>query len=38
MNLSEAMAELEARGTEQNRRINRRHGAGESQFASVLPT
>ena len=32
MNLSEAMAELEARGTEQNRRINRRHGAGESQF------
>ena len=35
MNLSEAMAELEARGTERNRRINRRHGAGERQFSVI---
>ncbi len=38
MNLGEAMAELEARGTEQNRRINRRHGAGERQFGVSTPS
>jgi 3-methyladenine DNA glycosylase AlkD len=30
--LSEVMAELEALGTEQNRKVYRRHGAGENQF------
>jgi 3-methyladenine DNA glycosylase AlkD len=30
--LAEAMAELERLGTEQNRKIYRRHGAGENQF------
>lgn len=32
MTLDEVMAELEALGTEQNRKIYRRHGAGENQF------
>ena len=32
MNLSQAMAELEAKGTEQNRCIYRGHGAGDRQF------
>jgi 3-methyladenine DNA glycosylase AlkD len=32
MDRDEAMADLEAMGTEQNRKIYRRHGAGENQF------
>ena len=32
MKLDEVMAELESLGTEQNRKIYRRHGAGENQF------
>jgi 3-methyladenine DNA glycosylase AlkD len=32
MHLDEVMQELEAAGTEQNRKIYRRHGAGDNQF------
>lgn len=32
MTFAEVMAQLEALGTEQNRKIYRRHGAGENQF------
>lgn len=32
MTLSEALAELEALGTEQNRKVYRRHGVGDNQF------
>jgi 3-methyladenine DNA glycosylase AlkD len=32
MELSDALAALEAAGTEQNRKIYRRHGAGENQY------